>query len=349
LPWAGIENLFLDSGRKLLAYPEMMNDHGYTFDVVIEKDIADQRERQMRKANCGAVERTILCRTVAALFLLGTAVASVQAQTLPGQQAVAPAAKGYVYWTNSLNGSLGRTSTTGSKAKEKFIVTKVPGGAGLTVDKHYIYWTGANGGSATTIARATLKGADVNLDFITGAQNPCGVAVDKTNIYWAGDIGSTIGRANLDGSDVNLDFIATGTGVCGVAVTKKYIYWANYQTAEIGRAKRDGSDVNLDFISGCGSGIAIEGKFIYFTTASGTGLARANIDGTGVNPNFIAGLNGQIAFLAVDKTAIFWADWGNRGTGKTIGRANLDGSDVNQSFVTGTKGGFGIAVTGGDP
>jgi hypothetical protein len=39
------------------------------------------------------------------------------------------------------------------------------GGAGLTVNGNYIYWTGANGGASTTIARATLDGTDVNTDF----------------------------------------------------------------------------------------------------------------------------------------------------------------------------------------
>ena len=70
---------------------------------------------------------------------------------------------------------------------------------------------------------------------------------------------------------------------------------------------------------------------------------------TEVNPNFITGLNGEIAFLAVSAKGIFWADWGSRGSGTTIGHANLDGTGVNQSFITGTDGGFGIAVTKGNP
>jgi hypothetical protein len=118
---------------------------------------------------------------------------------------------------------------------------------------------------------------------------------------------------------------------------------------QIGRANINGSGAKNDFVSGCGSGIAVEGKYIYFTAASGTAIGRAKIDGTDVNPNFITGLNGTIAFLAADSKYIFWADWGDQGSGTTIGRANLDGTDPNQSFITSTKGGFGIAVTGGNP
>jgi hypothetical protein len=81
---------------------------------------------------------------------------------------------------------------------------------------------------------------------------------------------------------------------------------------------------------------------------NGTAIGRANLNGSNVNPNFITGLNGEIAFLAVDSNTIFWADWAN-GSGTTIGRAKLDGTGVNQHLIEGTVGGFGIAVTGGDP
>ena len=293
----------------------------------------------MRLAICRAGKTRILDKTIAAIFTIFALAASPD---------IAHAKAGFVYWTNTVNGSVGRATTKGTRANEKFITLNTTGGAGLTVDDNYIYWTSANGGSATTIARANLDGSGVNQNFITGAHNPCGVTVNSNFIYWAGDVGTSIGRANIDGSGVNQNFIPTGGGVCGVAITKKYIYWANYQTGQIGRAKLNGKDVNTNFISGCGSGIAIQGDFIYFTLSSGSGIGRANLDGTGVDLNFMTGLNGLIAFLAVDKNNIYWADWAG-GSGTTIGRANLDGTGVNQTFISGTVGGFGIAVTGGSP
>jgi hypothetical protein len=312
-----------------------------------------KRGIEMTKTICRAAEKRIFGKTMVAFFLLCTWADSSLAQTTVDQRelaARAPAAKAYIYWTNSGNGSVGRATINGKQATETFITLNTLGGAGLTMDKNYIYWTSANGGSATTIARADLNGTNVDQTFIIGAQNPCGIAVNSSNIFWAGDVGSSIGRANLDGTGVNQSFITTGTGVCGVAITGSHIYWANYLTGDIGRAKLDGSGVKEDFISGCGSGIAIKGKYIYFTAASGTAIGRANIDGTNVNTSFIPNLNGQIAFLAADSKYIFWADWGSRGSGTTIGRANLDGTGIpNQSLVSGTIGGFGIAVTGGDP
>src|SRR3954454_18366602 len=42
----------------------------------------------------------------------------------------------------------------------------------------YIYW-----GSGSTISRANLDGTGVNRNFVTGADNACGVAVDAKHIY----------------------------------------------------------------------------------------------------------------------------------------------------------------------
>ena len=60
-------------------------------------------------------------------------------------------------------------------------------------------------------------------DFITGADDPCGVASDGTYLYW-GNVGSnitgkTIGRAKLDGTGVNENFISGADGACGFAFT----------------------------------------------------------------------------------------------------------------------------------
>jgi virginiamycin B lyase len=295
----------------------------------------------------------------ALLILVGCAGSPLSSTTalLPfdrhsAMSADSPDVAQYIYWTNNKNGTVGRATIEGTGVQQKFIPSTTGGkggGGGMTSNKQYIYWTSANGGTATTLLRAKLDGSNVNKNFITGAHNPCGVTVDSKYIYWGGDVGSAIGRANLDGTGVNQTFITTGTGVCGVVVTSSHIYWANYETGWIGRANLNGTGVNQDFIQTAAAGsLAIAGKYMYWTN-DGTGIGRANIDGTGVQPDFITGLNGQVAFLAVDSSHIYWADWGNRGTGKTIGRANIDGTGVDQKFIAGTSGGFGIAVTGGSP
>jgi virginiamycin B lyase len=273
-------------------------------------------------------------------------------------------AAAHVYWTNEDNGTMGRANIDGSGVNEAFIPSVTggaAGGAGMTVNNEFIYWTSANGGTATHIRRANLNGTGVIPNFIKDAVNPCGVTVDSHFIYWSGDGGDSIGRANLNGTGVIPNFIFTGTvpanGVCGVVVTATHIFWANYRASSIGKANIDGTNVNPNFITGTGGagGLAIgigadAVEYIYWPSNGGTAIGRAKHDGTGVNQNFITGLNGAIAFIAVDSAHIYWADVGEPlYTGTTIWRANLDGTGVNQTFITGTKGGFGIAVTGGSP
>lgn len=284
------------------------------------------------------VKAGLLCTI---LVTITTAISSLFAQ-----DAVVKNPPRYVYWTNYETGAVGRATITGTSPNESFIKTGVKGGAGLTVTDQFLYWTTANGGTATTIDRANLNGTGLNKKFITGATNPCGITHNGTYLYWGGDAGTTIGRAKLDGSDVDHNFIAVGSGVCGVSVTSTHIYWANYRTNEIGRANLDGSSPNLKFIPTMAAGsLAIEGSFIYWPSNSGTTIGRANINGSGVNQNFIKGLSG-VAFIATDSTYIYW---GTGETGTTIGRAKLNGTDVNKSLIKGTLGSFGIAVTGGNP
>ncbi|HTF32484.1 MAG TPA: SUMF1/EgtB/PvdO family nonheme iron enzyme [Myxococcota bacterium] len=210
-----------------------------------------------------------------------------------------------------------------------------------------IYW--ANLGP-NSIASANLDGTGVNQSFIpigTG-NNPYGVAVDGTYIYWtytATNLGYSldIGRANLDGTGVNQSFIPIGTGgTSGVAVDGTYIYWT--LSSAIGRANLDGTGVNQSFIStGISSGpydVTVDGTHIYWVNQDGT-IGRANLDGTGVTETFITGATYGVG-IAVDGTHIYWTN----DIANTIGRANLDGTGVNQSFISGANYPFGVAVDG---
>ena len=79
------------------------------------------------------------------------------------------------------------------------------------------------GATGTTIGRANLNGSGANESFITGAQDPAGVAVNGSHIYWSNfgslaGTGTTIGRANLNGTGVDQHFINAPRNPRGVAV-----------------------------------------------------------------------------------------------------------------------------------
>ena len=62
------------------------------------------------------------------------------------------------------------------------------------------------------------RGSDLN--------EPCGVAVDASGIYWSDAIGGAIGHANLDGTGERT--LLTGVNrACGVALGGGYLYWDN--------------------------------------------------------------------------------------------------------------------------
>jgi hypothetical protein len=212
---------------------------------------------------------------------------------------------------------------------------------------NFVYWSNQSPGS--TIGRAKINGTGANNNFITGIDQPRGVAVDSKFIYWAegGGGGNSIGRANLDGSGVNHQFITTGvTNPTGVAVTSSSIYWENQVGMggfSIGRANLDGSNPNPNFIPGPVQigGLATDSSFVYFFGDT-THIGRATLDGSAVDRTFIT-IPDRFSGLAVDPTFLYWS----RSGASAIGRVPVGGGTVQDTFVpSGTSGGgpCGVAV-----
>jgi virginiamycin B lyase len=230
----------------------------------------------------------------------------------------------------------------------------------------YIYWANPDGDA---IGRANLDGTGANPSFITGADNPLGVAVDGVHVYWTNGT-NTIGRANLDGTGANPSFIAAPISDLGsgVAVDNAHVYWVstfanttpndfpppNPGTGAIGRANLDGSGVDRNFIAGISfptGSVAVGASHLYWTSYHPdtnfsslyflpARIGRVNLNGTEVEENFISTLP---AGVAVDEAHVWWA-FQDRFDGG-IERANLDGAGAE--FVIERRENFfpcGIAV-----
>ena len=217
----------------------------------------------------------------------------------------------------------------------------------------YVYWSNAYCGAnctPTTLGRSNLDGSGQVEDFVKGADDPIGVAVDAEHVYWANSGTKSIGRANHDGSAPTSNFVRLGSDKRsipdGVAVGGGHIYWTDEGTQSIGRANLDGSDPNPSFITGASdpSGIALDGNHIYWANAFGNDIGRANLDGTGVNEAFIndAGVPSGVDGVAVDADHIYWSEY----IAGEIGRANLNGSGINHDFIKNAGEPGMIAVDG---
>ena len=215
---------------------------------------------------------------------------------------------------------------------------------------NFVYWT--NGNPGTSIGRAKINGAGANNNFITGLNDPQGVAVDSKFIYWAEQGGDTIGRANLDGSGVNHAFIPTSAGIdnpSGIAVTSTAIFWGNNNGAAdtIGRANLDGTSPVPNFIttdSGAFCGLEADSNFVYYSDqTAGDHIGRAPISGGAGDPSFVTGINVD-CLGGVDSSFIYW---NTDGTIRSIGRATIAGTGATNNFIpnatsAGSPGGVAI-------
>jgi Ca2+-binding RTX toxin-like protein len=165
----------------------------------------------------------------------------------------------------------------------------------------FVYWTNFRTG---TIGRANLDGTGANQSFITGADTPAGVAVDRDYIYWTNQdesVGWPIGIARLAGTSVFpnsvLDAHAVGDGV---AVDLNFIYWTSSSTIAVA-PKGIFTPINFFFITGANrpGGVAFDGAHVYWTNQGANRIGRANLDGSGVDQSFITGAHFPVG-VAVD-------------------------------------------------
>lgn len=215
-------------------------------------------------------------------------------------------------------------------------------------------WSYSDPNEATaTIGGANLDGTGMSEAAITGAESPCGVAVNGTHLFWANRREDGIGRVKVDGSGLDNLFIRTPSQSypCGVAIDDSYLYWANHgygtRGTTIGRAALDGSSIDPHFIDGALNpcGVAVDRDYVYWanegasSTTGGT-IGRARLDGSDADPDFIQTDALLPCGVAVDASHLYWANSG----GGAIGRARLDGSNVENKFIDGARWPCGVTV-----
>jgi hypothetical protein len=199
----------------------------------------------------------------------------------------------------------------------------------------HLYWVDNNDATGT-VNEANLDGTDPQT-IITGQDNPDGLAVDSSHIYWNnyGATGNgTVNEANLDGTD--LQIIVAGQDLYGLAVDGSHIYWTDRST--VNEANPDGTDPQT-IITGQNYPVAVtvDSSHIYWTDYFSGTVNEANLDGT--DPQTIITGQNEPRDIVLYGSHIYWTDYFSG----TVNEANLDGTDP-QTILTGQNSPVGVAV-----
>ena len=232
----------------------------------------------------------------------------------------------------------------------------------------YVYWVDSPEGSPGSIGRADLDGTHVDTNFITGLDDPCGIAVDSGHIYWGNRGTNSIGRANLDGTNAVRGFIVNDPAVgfpCSPAVDGTHIWWANStgDDGSIGRANLDGTGANSQFLdaptfASTPLSTAIGGGFAFWSNigkpgggASNPSIGRVGVRGTPPpNRAFLDfGTSGTVPIWLAADDSFLYVELGSGFGGIGAARIHLDGTPESNDGVNDAlrriNGSGGLAVS----
>jgi hypothetical protein len=258
----------------------------------------------------------------------------------------------HVYWADPARETIGRSDLNGEHIEPEFVVPgtikcEAKGKSGtvenvestpryVAVDAKYIYWTNTGcldkesrpleGGG--TIGRANIEGGvvtDIKPEFIKGASNPQGIAVNPEHIYWANadDFAGVraIGRATTEGGGVDQEFFRTGTETpYGVALSASRVYYSSSvegnDFAFIKSFKFDGSEEKFLFIGKEGiRSIALDPEHVYWASQGEEAIGRIDLELTSASKDneFIL-LDGKPTGLVLGGTHLYWSTNGEAPT-----------------------------------
>jgi virginiamycin B lyase len=207
----------------------------------------------------------------------------------------------FIYWTmpegGQGNGDLGRADLMCPGNVPLPLIDNGLASGDVVVNASHIYFSFMRSNGSTFIRRSNLDGTGQKtiIEDTNDSDDPMGIALNGTHLYWTSAVTQTIGRSDLDGTNASEEpnFITAAGRPVDPAVLGEHLYWITNQKVvsnpgtdiyQLDRESGELTDLAPDTTSTNGVevqgvlGASEDGAYVYFA-------ANGVPDGVGNSPN----------------------------------------------------------------
>jgi streptogramin lyase len=222
-----------------------------------------------------------------------------------------------VFWTNYSGSTLMRCARTGCNQTPAVHTTMSPLTAGfgrLATDGALLFFTDGGNGKVHSCPLGACAGTHATLASFQ--QNPWGIAVDETSIYWVNDaLTGSVEKCPKSGCGANnalrVTLAPNQNQARTLAIDETYVYWTATAGGTVARCAKTGCNgVANVLVSALQSphGIAVDATHVYFTER-GTVNAIKRVPKSGGTVEVFADAQAAPFNVVVDQKAVYWTNW----------------------------------------
>ena len=218
------------------------------------------------------------------------------------------------------------------------VATGLAAPLGLAIDDAWLYFTDTNADNVMRVAKAGGAPVAIVPHQFAASEQPYGIAVTSTHIFWTAYFAAFIGRAGLAGETPLM--LSTGEGYATrIAVDDTSVYWIIP-----GGIRKIGRDGGTAVAIGAQSGardLVVDTTGVYLTSSglsSGGGMVVRMGLGGEAPMTLASGLNDPQG-IALDATHVYWTEKGG-GTVMKVPR----GGGAATVLASGQQAPLGLAV-----